>query len=180
MKKLIFILLLVTISLYAHHPGHEEEHKQKEEIYFDQKDLHFHSSINEKPTVGKLSNLFGILKSKNNIFPVLYKIEVQNIEHEETVFRAQTISLDGNLNWKYQFFDGSPHKIFVSLFDHQNHLIVSDFFIKEVEAVEPPLFSIVRSMLLLLLITFSGMVLGYFLSFLIWKNRIIDENSNNQ
>jgi len=180
MKKLIFILLLVSIALYAHHPGHEEEQlEQKEEICFDHKELHFHSSINDKPTVGKLSNLYGILKSKNNIFPVFYTIEVQNVEHQETVFRAQTISIDGNLNWKYQFFDGSPHKIFVSVFDNKNRLIVSDFFIQEVEAVEPPLFSIVRGMLLLLLITFVGMVIGYFLSFLIWKNKIIDENPNN-
>ncbi len=180
MKKLIFILLFVNISLYAHHPGHEKEQlEQKEEICFDQKELHFHSSINEKPTVGKLSNLYGILKSKNNIFPVLYKIEVQNIEHQETVFRAQTISIDGHLNWKYQFFDGSPHKIFISLFDSKNHLILSDFFIQEVEAVEPPLFSIVRSMILLLSITLLGIVMGYFVSYLIWKNRIIDENPNN-
>lgn len=184
MKKYFMIILfisIISISLQAHDPSHHKHNlnEEKKEICIDKKDLHFHSSISELPRVGKLSNIFGILKSKENILPVIYKIEILNIEHEEIVFNGQTLSNDGNINWKYQFFDGAPHKIKVSVYDNKNNLILSDDFITEVEAVEPPLFSIVRSMIILLSITALGIVIGYGVAFLIWKNIITNENLNN-
>lgn len=180
MKKFITFILLLNISLYAHHPGHEENSiEQKKEICIDQKDLHFHSTISKTPKVGQLSILPGILKSSKNIFPVRYKIEIQNTEHEEIVFRAETLSDDGNLNWKYQFFDGAPHKILISIFDNKNQPVLSDYFITEVEPVEPPFFSIVRSMVLLLIITAIGIITGYFITYLFWKSKIANENTNN-
>lgn len=104
--------------------------------------------------------------------PVVFKMKFRHLEDDKEVFAVSLISADGKMNWGQQFFDGAEHSITLvaePLEPGTFEPLAVEMTIA-VTGIQPPVPVVIRSLMLLLIITALAMIIGYVLSFLLKKN----------
>jgi hypothetical protein len=123
--------------------------------------------VTPEPRVGELTEIIARYQNaEGEQEGALFHMEVKQLEHDHVVFSSEFTAPDGVLHWQGQFFDGSPHRVSLTakplLEDNQKDLVKIERDV-EVNGVEPPLRSVIKSLGLLMAITALALVLGLLL-----------------
>tara|TARA_B110000305_G_C19426671_1_gene633985 strand:- start:464 stop:1042 length:579 start_codon:yes stop_codon:yes gene_type:complete len=135
------------------------------ELHLNPDDLQIEGTREAK--VGDIASLQGSLTQNGKLLnDVQYNLSFYHLEDGKDVFRTSFISDSGEFSWGQQFFDGAEHKITLEAkpATGDSFKAVSVSMNIGVEGIQPPMRVIIKSMILLLTITFTAMVIGYFIA----------------
>ncbi|MDH5654642.1 MAG: hypothetical protein OEZ34_01950 [Spirochaetia bacterium] len=124
---------------------------------------------NEKktPEVGKIAYIYSEFTENQIPVSASYKLKILHTEKKITVLKTELTCDDGKLIWGHQFYDAGPYKIEISAKKKGQPDILYTTLNTSVEGIAPPALSMIKSLILLLLITaagiFSGSILKVFI-----------------
>jgi hypothetical protein len=119
----------------------------------------------QKAKVGQLVTLRGSLRQQGQLLPnQKVRISFFHLEDEVVNFQTEFSTRSGEFVWRQQFFDGAPHRVEVVFTAEEGGPERACHMNIEVEAVQPPLEVILRSLLFLVSVVAFFMAVGYVLA----------------
>jgi hypothetical protein len=117
----------------------------------------------KKPEVGKITYIAAILMKNHKETNAAFNLKIIQTEKEKIILELNSKNNNGSLYWGQQFYDGGPYRVEIHAQDLSTDASLQTSLVTEVTGIEPPSESIVKSLLLLLLITTAGIPAGIFL-----------------
>jgi hypothetical protein len=144
--------------------AHEGEHEAHSEPFTEsasQGDLTVSYTMN--PGLGKVGTLntltFAAADNSGALVPnTTFEVKFWHIEDDKPVFATTLFAPSGQTQFDFEFFDGAEHEVRVAASNSVGTVELSK--VVEVEAVDPPLPVKIRTTVLLVLVTFVGILIG--------------------
>ena len=115
------------------------------------------------PEVGKITYIAAVLMRSNEERPSNFSLRIIQAEKEKEIIHTSIKSKNGVFLLGQQFYDGGPYRVEILASDESQSYSLKTVITTEVKSIEPPHTSVIKSLILLLLITGSGLTAGYFL-----------------